>query len=74
MKIDHTYRVAALAERIAKMVTDIPIDRDLAWTMGMLHDIGRFEQVYVDKLMQFASDNPDTNAWLSYMRKHLWSS
>ena len=45
LKIDHTYRVAALAERIARTVTDIPIDRDLAWTMGMLHDIGRFEQV-----------------------------
>ena len=45
LKIDHTYRVAALAERIAQTVTDIPIDRDLAWTMGMLHDIGRFEQV-----------------------------
>ena len=205
LKIDHTYRVAALAERIARTVTDIPIDRDLAWTMGMFHDIGRFEQVkrygtfvdsesidhaelgitilfeeglltqfgdftpdlsemektycqilrdadkidifrvncdtplediynvstaelkqaavsdlvkkcfmekhtvlrslkhtpvdnlvghvclvfelvypisiqiakeqgYVDKLMRFASDNPDTNAWLSHMRKHLWSS
>ncbi len=45
LKIDHTYRVAALAERIARTVTDIPIDRDLAWTMGMLHDVGRFEQV-----------------------------
>lgn len=32
------------------------------------------EQGYVDKLMRFASDNPDTNAWLSHMRKHLWSS
>ena len=45
LKIDHTYRVAALAERIAKTVTDVSIDADLAWTMGMLHDIGRFEQV-----------------------------
>lgn len=45
LKIDHTYRVAALAERIAKTVTDVSIDTDLAWAMGMLHDIGRFEQV-----------------------------
>lgn len=45
LKIDHTYRVAVLAERIAKTVTDVSIDADLAWTMGMLHDIGRFEQV-----------------------------
>lgn len=45
LKIDHTYRVAVLAERIAKTVTGVSIDIDLAWTMGMLHDIGRFEQV-----------------------------
>ena len=44
LKIDHTYRVAVLAERIAKTVTGVSIDIDLAWTMGMLHDIGRFEQ------------------------------
>lgn len=42
LKIDHTYRVADLAERIA---TEARIDNDLAWLCGMLHDIGRFEQV-----------------------------
>lgn len=42
LKIDHTYRVAGLAETIAK---DINADADLAWISGMLHDIGRFEQV-----------------------------
>ena len=41
LKIDHTYRVAALCERIAAGVAD----PDLAWLCGMLHDIGRFEQV-----------------------------
>ena len=41
LKIDHTYRVAALCERIA----DGLADPDLAWLCGMLHDIGRFEQV-----------------------------
>ena len=30
------------------------------------------EQGYVDKLLQFASDNPDTNAWIAYMREHVW--
>ena len=43
LKIDHTYRVADLAQRIAG-VQDIP-SVDLAWLCGMLHDIGRFEQV-----------------------------
>lgn len=39
LKIAHTYRVAELCERIA------PADKDLAWACGLLHDIGRFEQV-----------------------------
>lgn len=41
LKIAHTYRVAALCERIA------PQEKDLAWLCGILHDIGRFEQVRV---------------------------
>lgn len=43
LKIDHTYRVAALCERIAKSL-EIR-NTDLAWLCGMLHDIGRFEQI-----------------------------
>ena len=43
LKIDHSYRVAALCERIGKTVGGV--DVDLAWLCGMLHDIGRFEQV-----------------------------
>ena len=41
LKIDHTYRVAALCERISQGIANL----DLAWLCGMLHDIGRFEQV-----------------------------
>ena len=43
LKIDHTYRVATLAEKIALTVDDV--DSDMAWVLGMLHDIGRFEQI-----------------------------
>lgn len=43
LKIDHTYRVADLCERIAATVSGA--DTDLSWLAGMLHDIGRFEQV-----------------------------
>jgi len=39
LKIAHTYRVAELCDRIA------PDQKDLAWLCGLLHDIGRFEQV-----------------------------
>ncbi|MCD7824595.1 MAG: HD domain-containing protein [Clostridiaceae bacterium] len=45
LKIDHTYRVAALCERIAKSLKLSADDVDLAWLLGMLHDVGRFEQV-----------------------------
>ncbi len=43
LKIDHTYRVADLCVRIAKTVPGVR--EDLAWLCGMLHDVGRFEQV-----------------------------
>ena len=42
LKIDHTYRVADLCERIAKSLDLLQEDIDLAWLSGMLHDIGRF--------------------------------
>lgn len=46
LKIAHTCRVASLCEAIAR--EDVPeADPDLAWLMGMLHDIGRFEQVRI---------------------------
>lgn len=45
LKVDHTYRVAALSERIAESLGLNKEDTDLAWIIGMLHDIGRFEQL-----------------------------
>ena len=45
LKIDHTYRVAALCERIANSLSLPPQDIDLAWLCGLLHDVGRFEQL-----------------------------
>jgi putative nucleotidyltransferase with HDIG domain len=50
LKIDHTYRVAALSQQIAESLRcdaamENEIDADLAWLTGMLHDIGRFEQI-----------------------------
>lgn len=44
LKIYHTYRVSEICERIAKSLGFSSEDIDLAWLMGMLHDIGRFEQ------------------------------
>lgn len=47
LKIFHTYRVAELCERIAKSLNMPQEDVDLCWLIGMLHDIGRFEQLRI---------------------------
>lgn len=45
LKIDHTYRVAELCGRIARSEGLPDADVELAWLLGMLHDVGRFEQL-----------------------------
>ena len=45
LKIDHTYRVAGLCQRIAESLGLSEPDVDIAWLLVMLHDIGRFEQI-----------------------------
>lgn len=45
LKIDHSLRTAALSERIAQSLDLSAEDVDLAWLCGLLHDIGRFEQI-----------------------------
>jgi hypothetical protein len=45
LKIAHTYRVADNCERIARSISLSDDEVEFAWLSGMLHDIGRFEQV-----------------------------
>lgn len=45
LKILHTYKVAELCDIIADSLNLSEVDKTIAWTCGMLHDIGRFEQV-----------------------------
>lgn len=45
LKTAHTYRVAAISEDIARSLGLHDRDVNIAWLNGMLHDIGRFEQV-----------------------------
>lgn len=45
LKIEHTYKVAEIADRIARSINLSEEDIDLAWLLGMLHDVGRFEQL-----------------------------
>ena len=45
LKIDHTYRVSELCEEIASSLGMTNEEINIAWLTGLLHDIGRFEQV-----------------------------
>lgn len=45
LKAAHTYRVADLCDRIARASGFTDAGADLAWLCGLLHDIGRFEQL-----------------------------
>ncbi len=45
LKLDHTYRVADMCDAISNDIHLSQEDRDIAWLSGMLHDIGRFEQL-----------------------------
>lgn len=44
LKVEHTYRVSELCEKIAQSIGLNENEVDLAWLIGLLHDIGRFEQ------------------------------
>lgn len=45
LKITHTYRVAENSKAIAQSLNLSQEDIEIAWLIGMLHDIGRFEQI-----------------------------
>ncbi|MBQ7943498.1 MAG: HD domain-containing protein [Lachnospiraceae bacterium] len=47
LKVEHTYRVSELCERIAKESGFTDDEVDIAWLTGLLHDVGRFEQVRI---------------------------
>ena len=45
LKIDHTYRVCGLCQQIAEQSGFDKEETQLAWLAGLLHDVGRFEQL-----------------------------
>lgn len=45
LKIEHTARVCALCEEIAKASGFDKESQEIAWLTGLLHDVGRFEQL-----------------------------
>lgn len=45
LKIEHTYHVARVCDAVAREQNWSTEDIDLAWLCGLLHDMGRFEQL-----------------------------
>lgn len=45
LKVEHTIKVAELCREIAESEEFSPEDAETAWLIGLLHDVGRFEQV-----------------------------
>ena len=45
LKIEHTHHVAEACDAVAREQGWSPQDIDLAWLCGLLHDMGRFEQL-----------------------------
>lgn len=45
LKIIHTFHVAKMCDAISDSLHLSPSDKDIAWICGLLHDIGRFEQL-----------------------------
>ena len=45
LKIEHTYHVAEACDAVAREQSWSTEDIDLAWLCGLLHDMGRFEQL-----------------------------
>lgn len=45
LKYGHSLRVSVLCRRISRSLGLPPEDQNLAWCLGVLHDVGRFEQL-----------------------------
>ena len=89
LKYEHTYHVAENCEEIAKDVFGKEAAafagdsrlagetaEDTAWLIGMLHDIGRFEQLkrydtFNDRLFDYPFTNPETRKALQQLREHM---
>ena len=52
LKIDHTYRVSSLCQQIAVQSGFDKDETELAWLTGLLHDVGRFEQLKTTDIVQ----------------------
>ena len=73
LKIAHTYRVAELCNEIAESLKMTEEQCELAWLLGMLHDIGRFEQVRIYNTFVDGDsvDHAEFGADMLFGKKHM---
>ncbi|HAG70475.1 MAG TPA: metal-dependent phosphohydrolase [Lachnospiraceae bacterium] len=72
LKISHTYRVADIAERVGEYAGADPA---FSWLLGLLHDIGRFEQLkqYGTFLDQRSVDHAELGADILFGQGYIES-
>lgn len=73
LKIVHTYRVANNSKVIAESLGLSEEDIEIAWLIGMLHDIGRFEQIRIYQTFNDSKsvDHAEFGADLLFKDSHL---
>lgn len=65
----------AVLRGLKKTAVDFPMSH-LCLLFELVYPVSREiarEQGYVDALLRFQSDNPDTQAWYAYMRENIWN-
>lgn len=65
----------AVLRSLKKTAIDFPVAH-LCLVFELVYPVSREiarEQGYVDRLLSFESDNPDTRAWFQYMRENIWN-
>lgn len=73
LKLAHSLRVSAWCERLARALHLSQEDVDLAWLIGVLHDIGRFEQLreYHTFIDYQSMDHAKYGAWYLFQDGHI---
>lgn len=67
LKIDHTYRVAENSDSISASLGLSSAEKDVAWAIAMLHDIGRFEQAAASHSFIDSPSNDHAEAGVQFL-------
>ena len=67
LKIDHTFCVAENSDSISASLGLSSAEKDVAWAIAMLHDIGRFEQVAASHSFIDSPSNDHAEAGVQFL-------